>query len=318
MTIYADVIWLLNLGIDTLLLMLTAFFLKRDPSRWRLCLGALFASSYVWFILFPVGAMMLHPLMKVLFSAVIVLIVFGFYGFRRFIQAWFMFYFVNFAVAGGLFAVHFLLSNETHVVNGVMTTQMTGFGSPVSWLFLFVGFPLLAWFTKARMEDTQMNKVNYEQLVQVEIMIGQERWEYKGFIDSGNSCKDPMTNRPVMMIDMMRVADSFPKDVVHFARSVQEMEEVSHGEVPPFWLRRMRLVPFRTIGDTHSMMAAFKPDLVVIKNDGEIRETSNVLIGFVFTDLSATGEYQCLLHPKMMQNARISTIDTERKQEGFT
>ncbi|MBX4366085.1 sigma-E processing peptidase SpoIIGA, partial [Mycobacterium tuberculosis] len=50
MEIYLDAIWLLKFCFDLLLLMMTAFILKRRVKKRRLILGAFVASSIVLFM----------------------------------------------------------------------------------------------------------------------------------------------------------------------------------------------------------------------------------------------------------------------------
>lgn len=82
--IYLDAIWLLNFCFDLLLLMMTAFILKRRVKKRRLILGAFVASSIVLFMFTPFSPYVLHPAGKLSFSVVIVLVTFGFKRFRFF------------------------------------------------------------------------------------------------------------------------------------------------------------------------------------------------------------------------------------------
>ncbi|VWA41068.1 Sporulation sigma-E factor processing peptidase (SpoIIGA), partial [Bacillus altitudinis] len=84
--IYLDVIWLLNFCFDLLLLLLTAFILKRQVKKRRYMLGALIGSSIVLLLFTPFAMIVSHPLGKLLFSVLIVLGTFGFQRFRSFFQ----------------------------------------------------------------------------------------------------------------------------------------------------------------------------------------------------------------------------------------
>ena len=84
MVVYADVVWLLNACIDFLLLLLTATVLKSDG--WRLVLGAFIGSTIVIFAFTPFASMMTHPIMKLLYSLLIVYTAFGFTTFRNYAQ----------------------------------------------------------------------------------------------------------------------------------------------------------------------------------------------------------------------------------------
>ncbi|HET7580649.1 MAG TPA: sigma-E processing peptidase SpoIIGA, partial [Bacillales bacterium] len=109
MTLYLDVIWLLNFCIDLLLLQLTAFVLKRNVGKRRLITGALVASVFIFFLFTPFSGVMYNPLVKFAYSIVIVLVVFGYKRFSAFAQGLFMFYFVTFMIGGGMFALHYFM-----------------------------------------------------------------------------------------------------------------------------------------------------------------------------------------------------------------
>lgn len=54
------------------------------------------------------------------------------------------------------------------VQNGVMITNQTGFGDPISWLFIVGGFPALWFFSKRRIEDIETKNIQYEERVSVQ------------------------------------------------------------------------------------------------------------------------------------------------------
>ena len=88
----------------------------------------------------PFSPIVEHPAGKLAFSVVIVVVTFGFKRFRFFFQNLFSFYFATFLMGGGIIGAHSLLQSNSIVQNGVMITNQTGFGDPISWLFIVGGF----------------------------------------------------------------------------------------------------------------------------------------------------------------------------------
>ncbi|HZH63101.1 MAG TPA: sigma-E processing peptidase SpoIIGA, partial [Metabacillus sp.] len=84
MSIYLDVIWLLNFSFDLLLLVLTAIVLKRKINKFRLVLAALIGSSIVIMMFTPLAFIATHPYGKMVISILMVLSAFGFKRFRFF------------------------------------------------------------------------------------------------------------------------------------------------------------------------------------------------------------------------------------------
>ncbi|MBD5070797.1 sigma-E processing peptidase SpoIIGA, partial [Xanthomonas citri pv. citri] len=93
---------------------------------------------------------------------------------------------------------HSLLQSNSIVQNGVMITNQTGFGDPISWLFIVGGFPALWFFSKRRIEDIETKNIQYEERVSVQADLGSQTLHVRGLIDSGNQLYDPLTKTPVM------------------------------------------------------------------------------------------------------------------------
>ncbi len=95
--------------------------------------------------------------------------------------------------------VHFLFQDRL-VLNQMVDTKSPQFGDPISWIFVLIGFPLLSYFSKARVDDLRMKNITFDQLVDVEIILNEQTLSMKGLIDSGNQLVDPLTKTPVMIV----------------------------------------------------------------------------------------------------------------------
>jgi stage II sporulation protein GA (sporulation sigma-E factor processing peptidase) len=299
--IYLDVIWLLNFGIDMLLLILTGLVLKLKLNKWRVCIGALFGSCIVFLYFSPLATFVIHPVTKLVYSGLIVFITFGYKRFRFFFKTLCTLYFVSFVTGGGLLGLHFFFQSEVEWMNGVMSTYSGGMGDPISWLFLLIGFPLLWYFSKKQMDDIEVKKIKYDQIVKVEIKVDDVLLQLKGLIDSGNQLYDPITNTPVMIADAARCQDSFPKD---FMEQIKSVDNLYDSACEHQYSHRLRIVPYRGIGQESEFLLALKPDEIKIEMKEETIVTKNGLIGFNQTPLSADGEYDCIVHPKIISSGK--------------
>ena len=140
MTLYLDVIWVLNYLIDYLLLLLTALVLKRRHSKIRFTFGAFVASLIVFLMFTPIGEWFYHPVTKLVYSALIVFVAFGYKRFTYYIQGLLMFYFVTFMTGGALFALHFFWQSELPISSEGLIPHAS-IGSPISWMLVAFGFP---------------------------------------------------------------------------------------------------------------------------------------------------------------------------------
>lgn len=308
MSIYLDVIWLLNFSFDLLLLVLTAIVLKRKTNRLRMVLAALIGSSIVIMMFTPLAFLANHPLGKMFISVLMVLSAFGFKRFRFFFQGLLTFYFVTFLVGGGMIGIHYFLQQEMTYLEGVLMTNSTGFGHPISWLFVLIGFPVLWLFARNSIEGIETKKIHYDQLVKVQITVDNIQFSLKGLIDSGNQLFDPITRSPVMIIDTLKVQEFLPKLLVHQAIQDDVMKAMSEQNEGHVWEHRVRIIPYRVVGSEHQFLLGFKPDEVCIETKNETIKVQKTIIGLNRTTLSSEGAYECIVHPKMLQGPSIQQV----------
>ncbi|MBN3555136.1 sigma-E processing peptidase SpoIIGA [Fictibacillus nanhaiensis] len=303
MTLYLDVIWFLNFCIDYVLISLTAYVLKRNASKKRILFASLLASSYVFLIIFPELMLFSQPVMKFILSVFIMIVAFGFKRFKFVMKNIAMFYFVSFVTGGGIFGLHYFMQSDAVIMNGVITTKSSGMGDPISWLFVVVGVPLLWYFSKKRVDDISVEKMDSNSLVKVSIKIDQTIISANGLIDTGNKLYDPISKMPVMILDMNKHGDSFPEVIRTAAKDVLALN-TDDNEHP--WLNRLRIVPYRAVGH-QQFLACLKPDHVEIEKEGVSLVSPQCLIGLSWTVLSSEGQFDAIVHPKMsMQHVQAS------------
>ncbi|MGA9290395.1 MAG: sigma-E processing peptidase SpoIIGA, partial [Anaerobacillus sp.] len=255
------------------------------------------ASFYVLFLFIPGLSFMVNPIVKLLYSLVIVSVTFGFNRFRSFFQCWLLFYFVTFMIGGGMMGAHYFLQQDVMVYNGAVATKTSGFGDPVSWLFVLIGFPTIWLFSKRRVEALETTKIHFDQLANVVIRIEDVSISAIALIDSGNQLQDPLSGSPVMILDMTIHEEQFPVEFIEKAKDIIHFQGEGEGHR---WEHRLRVVPFRAVGQDHQFLCAVKPDEVVISMKENAITVKKVLVGLSFQSISGEKEYSCILHPKML------------------
>jgi stage II sporulation protein GA (sporulation sigma-E factor processing peptidase) len=306
LSIYLDVIWLLNVCFDSLLLWLTAIMLKRQIIPWRIISGALIGSLLVLLMFTPFSLYASHPIIKLFFSFFIVIVSFGFKRFRYFIENLLTFYFATFMVGGGMIALHNLLRYEVDAVAGTIITSSTGMGDPVSWLFVLLGFPALWFFSRTRIDGIRDKKIRFDSVVDVSITFGEINVTLKGLIDSGNQLYDPLTKTPVMVVDMKEMKQVLPQSILENFKLSHEFKFSSEDDMEK-WYHRLRVIPYRVVGKDQQFLLALKPDKIMIHYENRWLEVPKGLVGLNESNLSTDGEYQCIVHPKMIQTGKVPT-----------
>ena len=147
-----------------------------------------------------------------------VLMAFGYKRLRFFFENLLTFYFATFVVGGGLMGVHFLFQDQFLVLNQMVDTKSPQFGDPISWIFVLIGFPLLSYFSKARVDDLRMKNITFDQLVDVEVILNEQTLSMKGLIDSGNQLVDPLTKTPVMIVTADSLKEILPEGLMELSK----------------------------------------------------------------------------------------------------
>jgi stage II sporulation protein GA (sporulation sigma-E factor processing peptidase) len=309
-TVYLDVIWALNLMFDTLLLYLTAIILKRSPSMWRLILGGLLGSTIILLTFTPLHVYSSNPITKLLFSLVMVLIAFGYKRFRYFTMGLMTFYLTTFLVGGSLIGVHYFINFDFQLSSSVFLSSVKGFGDPISWLFVVIGFPLAWYFSKSNFEKIEITKIQYDQIVNVTIVIGEVKIECKGLVDSGNQLYDPISKWPVMFVSLKNKLNEVDPAFIQFA---QQGNELLFGEedIPESLAGKIRIIPCKVVGKEHQLILAFKPDEIIIEQQQEKIVTKKGLISFTMQELSSEDIFQCIVHPKLLTGSKSGASTTK-------
>ncbi|GGA83954.1 sigma-E processing peptidase SpoIIGA [Ornithinibacillus halotolerans] len=303
MTIYLDAVWVLNFLLDFMLLMLTQALCREATSKSRLIFGAFFASLIVPLTLYFPNSYLTTVIGKLIYSILIILITFRFKTVNRMLKQWFIFYFVSFAIGGGLFALHYLLQNPIALSPVGFLSFNTGYGDPISWVFVVIGFPIVFWFTKNRMDKHAIEKIRYNEIYNVNITINNQSYSTTGYIDSGNQLVDPLTKRPVVICDEEFLQQWFTSK--EWQSLKQAYNHFNIDDIPTNWVDLIQIVPFQGVEGKSNFLFSIKPDKIEIFYGEQRIISTKILIGIQFAELTKDNRYHCLLHPQIIQLATI-------------
>ncbi|USG67570.1 sigma-E processing peptidase SpoIIGA [Brevibacillus ruminantium] len=320
MIVYLDIILLLNLAIDTLLLWFTAYFRKERVRWWRIILASLFGSTYLAFFFFPVFAPMYQWSVKLLFSVIMLWIAFGRKRLLGFLHNLILFYFVAFVFGGGVFGLQYFLSTQNEVISELVTVHSDGFGvgfTPTL-AILLAGFVLVFFLSKQSYAAIQQPRRVEAVLAEVVVKLAGETVLCRGLVDTGNQLYEPITRTPVMVAETRLFAHILPEALIGLSSNSEQPLDQMEGiweKLTPEWQPRLRLVPYRSVASGMSFLIAFKPDEVLIVQDGKRYLTKKVLVGLNPIPLAADGQYQAIVHPAMIETSLEEEYPV-REQEG--
>ena len=181
----------------------------------------------------------------------------------------------------------------------------SGYGDPVSWLFILIGFPIVWLFSKKRLDQHGEEKLRYDQIHAVRIQIHGKDVTVSGFIDSGNQLVCPMTKLPVAIGDAPFMSNWLKdEEMLEFKAACDAIDPT---RIPEAWTDITRMVPYQGVDGKAAFMCALKPDFIEIMYEGNLIRTDKVLIGMQFGNMTVDQSYQCLLHPHLIKQALMYT-----------
>lgn len=309
MVVYIDLIFAANLLIDGILLWLTGWLVKLKVSWWRLALSALVGALYVVMMFVPELSFLYTFLIKFGLSVVMLWIAFGFRSLQSYLRVLGAFYIINFAAAGGIVGIHYLLQSSGDIWNGILFTSSGGqaYRMKIGFWFVLAVLPLVLLLFKL----FHSSRVRREQL---ESYIGEVTVEIDGvtvvcpgLLDTGNRLSDPLTRIPVMVMEASLWEGHLPASWKGRLTQTSADTLLLETDGQSFALQdRMRLVPYRGINRGSSFMLALKPDLVKIQLGEETFYSKRVLIGLDGGTLSGDGAYRAVIHPDLAQREQAA------------
>lgn len=303
MTIYLDAVWTLNFFLDMMLLMLAQALARDGTRKLRIAFGAFIASLLVPITIYFPDSFVSSAAGKFMYSIIIIICAFGFLNIYRMIKLLLLFYFTTFAIGGGLIAIHFLFQSPVGFSGSGLLTFNSGYGDPVSWMFVTVFFPIIWIFTKSSMDKHANEKIRYDQQYPVSIQINGKTYSTTGYIDSGNQLVDPLTKKPVIICDQSFLKQWFTES--EWKQLKDANENLDFENLPKAWEKLIHIVPYQGVQGSGLFLIGLRPDKLVIYYDKQKIVTNKLLIGIQFADLTKDQSYHCLLQPQIIKLATV-------------
>lgn len=238
MKIYLDLVMMLNFIIDFLLLMTVSIILKRNVSINRLLIGSFIGGISILFLFININSIELF-IYKIIISILMCLITFKYISIKYTLINLGYLYITSIILGGFLYLLNLEFSLK-HI--GIIFINK---GISINFMFLLIISPIILYIY---IKQSKSLKYNYNNYYNVEIIINKKKYNYIGYMDTGNILKDDLTGKPVILIDRRKVL---------------------------FEITNFRLIPYTSI-NKKGLIKIIKPDKVILNN-----KEYNVLLGIV-------------------------------------
>ncbi|MFO7262836.1 MAG: sigma-E processing peptidase SpoIIGA [Bacillaceae bacterium G1] len=299
--VYIDLLFAQNVLIDYLLLSLTSIWRTEPVKKWRMWAAAVLGGTYVLFFFYLRFGFLYTFLAKICFSCILVLLAFGFAGWRPFFRLLATFYMTAFVMGGCVMALYWLLQSQVDVLYAFRFLRSADMMQCSVLGVLAVGYPFSWWFSRWTYRSLQRQKLVFDQLLQVAGTVLGHRFQCTGLVDTGNQLYDPISRMPVMLVEVAAMP-FLPAPLVRMVDAASEgrLDEML-DTLDDAWASQLRIIPYRTVGRADAWLVALRPDGLSLQMGERRYDVRRVLIGLTSVSLSPDGTYQAIVHPSLLQ-----------------
>ena len=296
--IYGDIYFLLNFFMDLFLLWSAGRFLRQKIVLWRLVSAALLGAAYAFGGLFPTIGLLYLPPFKIIFSFLLVAAAYPYNGFRSFVRLIAAFYLMSFAAAGAATGFSYLLMRQGVAGAAQQTVNVFCLGFGGFFVAVLARRGLRRLQTTVRREDFRLI---------LRLTVADRTVSLPALIDTGNELLDPVSQSPVIVCEYKAVAALMPNGLTKIIDlcGLENPTKVLENTCFDGWERRLRLVPFASLGKSHGLLLGFRPDRVEVDSDYLCEDVIICLTG----ESLQNGCYQAIINPQaLVANERKAAV----------
>ncbi len=288
--VYLDVFFCVNFGMNLVILILLKCLSKQKSSMLRIILASAFggAGACITVICPGMNLMIKFLLLYVAVSIGMIVIAFSYNGCLLLIQNVVKLYVVSFFI-GGLF--HFLYYNMNDFMkerfsNKVYENASIGFLIVVG-ILLLLSIPVLM-------------RLYHKMRRQIAVIYEVELWDEDncvkglGLYDTGNSLKDPITGKPVIIAEYNAIKSLLSIEMQEYIKNyfLVNTQDAS--------MTKIKWIPYHSLGKNHGFLPGLFFSKMRVEIDGVMQEAEHVLVGLYQGSLSVGNEYQFILHEEYL------------------
>ena len=126
----------------------------------------------------------------------------------------------------------------------------------------------------------------------VEIGLGGEKVCLRGFIDTGNSLKEPISGGAAILAELKKVEPILSQRERDFFKGKGDLlaQDV-----------KTRVIPFKSAGERAGMLSAFLPDKLAVKKGSDTIFLKGTYVALI--DMKLSEEYDALISPDMIDHS---------------
>ncbi len=297
--VYADVIFIVNLVMDFIILTVTARLCGQNIRLVRIILAAIISAGFYCLVFFEKTKALVN-----FFSTYGVLCLCLYISFipknlRAFLKLFGATHVSAFCMGGIAYAMFYFVNTPVLSVGGITGQLPVVRNFPLMLLIWSVSlFYVLFKLTLSWLRSRELKKQAY---YTAKIFVDNQSISLNTLVDTGNTLRDPLTDYPVIIAEFDSVKDVLPRALRQAYREKNESDLLMAVTLTDF-AKRIRMIPFTSLGSKNGLLMGFRPDRVEILQEGKTVSIERVVVGVYNVALSAEGTYNGLLSPELIEH----------------
>ena len=260
-TVYIDLVLVINFIIDLILLITVAYILKREVSSKRFVLGASFGSLTTLLLFFKLNNFTLF-ILKLLICIFMNIITFKYKNFKYLIKNISYFYIVSILLGGFMYYLNIEFSYKS------IGLTFRKYNLSINYVFILLFSPIILFLYSKQLKEL---KIKYSNYYLVDIYLNDNIISVRAYLDTGNTLCDPYLKRPIIILNKRKM--------------IYDINEF-----------KMVLVPYKTISGS-DILECIIATKVEIKGIGS---KNNVLIGLSDNNINID-DVDLILNTKLLE-----------------
>lgn len=295
MTIYIDVVLIENLIMNYIILLATGIILKEKINHIRLITSSFIGAIYTVVSYMNILEVYSNNILKIILSVIIIYIAFNSQTLKKMLKQLLIFYLTSFAFGGAAFALIYIVKPQDILMKnglflGTYPLKTIILATIITFIIIITAFKVVK--TKISKKDMYCDSI---------VEINHRNIKVKTMIDTGNLLRDPLTQKPVMVIEKTSLYEVLPKEILNNLENILggDLEKIPQN-IQTEYMPKLKFIPFSSLGKQNGMLIGIQAHKVTMYYEDTPINKENIIIGIYDKSLTKKGEYKALIGVEML------------------
>lgn len=294
--VYIDLIFGVNTLMDFLLLSIMQKIIKKPSKRVKRILAAMLGG---------VGACLsiAIPVLRygialfffgIILAACMLKIVFTYESIAALVKDVVIYYSMTFLI-GGILNYLYYYTSAGYYITSLMRRLPS---SSIKFLVVLFFFGIATCFIRLSHYVWGQIHGNRDLFYTVELVLYDKKLILKGFLDTGNHLREPVTMRPVIIANYSAIESILPEELQEYTKNF--MSDIKHRNIDRYAVR-IKWIPFHAVGTEDGILPGIVFDEVnIIREDGVTIHNEKITVAVYHGKLTVNDNYHIILQEELL------------------